>query len=94
MRLIASATRYGLRYDKKECYIDTIPALQHYYRAMGFRQTGEIFFHTENGPSIPLKIDLQKYGKQLCDEAGVAYMLKLYLKAKAIKVMNRVFTKS
>ncbi len=36
MQLVSKATQYGMRHDGKECYIDCVPKLVHYYRAMGF----------------------------------------------------------
>ncbi len=90
MKLVSDATRYGLRCNKKVCFIDTIPSLQHYYRAMGFKVASEVFFHSENGPSVPMKVDLQQHGKQLCGDAGVSYMLKLFVKAKAYKWADKL----
>lgn len=85
MQLVAHLTQYGMRQGMKECYIDCIPKLIHYYRAMGFRPAEEIFLHPENGPSLPMQLDLLKYGNELVGEVGIRRMVKFYLKAKALK---------
>ena len=46
MKLIAAVVRYGLRNDIKECYIDCIPALLPYYKAIGFKLTRDLPFFT------------------------------------------------
>ncbi len=89
--LIAAAADFGLRQGIKECYIDCVPGLLHYYQAMGFRVSGEQFFHRENGPSIPMKIDLVRHGKKLCIGDSKLNMLRLLFKAKYFKFVNRYF---
>lgn len=89
MKLIAAATAFGLRHDMRECFIDCIPKLLPYYRALGFQQSGEKFLHRENGPSIPLRIDFARYGKKLQRGPSKARMLGLYLRAKALKSADR-----
>jgi CRP-like cAMP-binding protein len=84
MKLIAAVVRYGMRNRIEECYIDCIPALLPYYKAIGFRITGEKFFHRENGPSHPMMLDLGKYGERLSKDGGVRY-LSLIMRAQAIK---------
>lgn len=88
MKLISQVTKFGLRHDKRECYIDCVPGLVHYYRAMGFKASGEKFFHPENGPSLPLRIDLVKYGSELVGETGIRRMIKFFVKAKVIKLAD------
>ena len=41
--LIAAMVRYGIRNWIKECYIDCIPALLPYYKALGFKIAGQKF---------------------------------------------------
>jgi predicted GNAT family N-acyltransferase len=89
MKLIAAAVRYGL-HRARECYIDCIPALLPYYRAIGFTVTGPQFVHRENGFSIPMKLDLAKHGERLSREAGMSDYMRLYLKAKAFKLIARI----
>lgn len=84
MKLITAVVRYGMRNRIEECYIDCIPALLPYYKAIGFRISGEKFFHRENGPSHPMMLDLAKYGERLSKEGGVRY-LSLIMRAQAIK---------
>jgi predicted GNAT family N-acyltransferase len=90
LRLIAAMVRFGLRRNIKECYIDSIPPLLPYYRAIGFTITGQQFLHRENGPSHPMMIDLAKYGERLSREAGMREYFALILKAHAIKLIDRV----
>lgn len=90
MQLVSHAAQFGLRHDIRECFIDCVPSLVHYYRAMGFRSSGEPFFHPENGPSVPLKLDLEKHGKSLSGEFGVKRMVQFYLKSRALKFADRL----
>jgi CRP-like cAMP-binding protein/predicted GNAT family N-acyltransferase len=90
MKLIASMVRYGLRNHVKECYIDCIPPLLPYYKAIGFTITGRKFFHRENGPSVPMVIDLVKHGARLSREAGLRDYLNLIVKAHTIRLIDRV----
>jgi predicted GNAT family N-acyltransferase len=89
MKLIAAVVRYGIRNSVKECYIDCIPALLPYYKALGFRITGQEFFHRENGPSHPMVLDLAKHGESLSKEGGLRY-LSLIIRAQAIKWIDRI----
>lgn len=89
-KLISALTRFGLRNSMKECYIDSIPSLLHYYKALGFTVAGEKFFHRENGPSIPMKLDLVTYGEGLSRDPGTFTQLQIYLKAQSIRLMDRM----
>lgn len=60
IKLVAAFVRYSVQNKVRECYIDCIPSLRAYYMAIGFRSAGEKFLHRENGPSYPMKIDLDK----------------------------------
>lgn len=88
MQLVSQATQFGLRHDMKECYIDCVPKLVHYYRAMGFKPSGKKFFHPENGPSLPMNLDLVRYGNVLAGDMGIQRMVKFYMKAKAMKIAD------
>jgi hypothetical protein len=90
MKLISAVVRYGIRNGIKECYIDCVPALLPYYKAIGFTITRQKFFHLENGPSHPMLLDLVKHGERLSNEGGVRGYLTLIMKAQAIKLMDRV----
>ncbi len=81
MKLIAGQVQFGLRHGMNECYIDCIPTLFDYYKALGFEVAGEEFFHRENGPSVPMRLDLIKSGDMLAGEEGIWRMLRLYIKA-------------
>ncbi len=85
MRLIAAMVRLGRQYDMKECYADCIPALLHYYKAIGFSVSADKFIHRENGLSYPLRLDLVRHGAKLSRDATLIDYAHLFLKAKALK---------
>lgn len=88
VKLIGAMTRFGVRRDIRECYIDCIPALLPYYKAMGFRVCAPAFFHRENGVSHPMCVDLMRHGTRLSGEFGMLQYVSLYLKAKAIRLID------
>lgn len=90
MKLISAMVRYGVQDGIKECYIDCIPALLPYYKALGFTITGEKFFHRENGPSHPMMLDLVKHGEALSNESGMREYVSLVVKAQAIRLIDGV----
>jgi len=90
MKLISAMVRYGIRNDIKACYIDCIPALLPYYKAIGFTMAGPKFFHRENGPSFPMVLDLLRHGKRLSDAVGMREYLNFIMKAHAIKLIDSV----
>jgi predicted GNAT family N-acyltransferase len=92
MKLIAAMVRYGLRHGMKECYIDCVPALLPYYRAIGFQISGNLFLHRENGLSYPMRLDLIKHGKRLSNESGMREYLSLLMKVHAIKMIDRIYS--
>jgi hypothetical protein len=87
-KLIAAMVRYGLRNQIKECYIDCIPVLLPYYKALGFKITGSKFFHPENGPSHPMVLDVVKHGDALSREGGMGQYVSLIVKAQAIRLVD------
>ncbi len=90
MKLIAAVVRYGVRSGIKECYIDCIPALLPYYKAIGFSITGNKFVHRENGLSYPMVLDVEKHAKSLTKEATSVRFARLILKAKTIKMIDSI----
>lgn len=90
MKLVSHASQYGLNYGVVESFIDCVPSLLHYYRAMGFTQSEKPFLHPENGPSIPLRINLEKNAKTLIGDVGLRRMIAFYAKAKAYKFAERL----
>lgn len=88
-KLISAVVRYGLRRQVKECYIDCIPSLLPYYKAMGFIPCSQRFLHRENGPSDPLRLDLDKHGKRLGAEMGPISFLAFYVRAQSHKLVSR-----
>jgi predicted GNAT family N-acyltransferase len=65
IKLVAAFARYSVQHGIRECYIDCIPSLRPFYMGMGFRKSGEKFLHRENGPSYPMKIDLEKSQRRI-----------------------------
>jgi predicted GNAT family N-acyltransferase len=90
IKLIAAFARFTLRNSIKEVFIDSVPALLPYYKAIGFRPGVEPFLHQENGLSHPLVLDNVKYGKKLSNERSVSTYLNLIVKAKFLKLIERV----
>ena len=82
--------RFGMQNSIKECFIDCIPKLLPYYKAVGFKVSGEKFLHRENGPSIPMRLDVQIHGETLCQERGVREDLSIYVKAQIIRIFDRI----
>jgi CRP-like cAMP-binding protein len=91
-KLIAAVVRYGLQRQVKECYVDCIPSLLPYYKAMGFVSCGERFFHRENGPSDPLRLDIEKYGKGLTTEVGPLSLAAFFIRSSFYKMKLRLST--
>jgi predicted GNAT family N-acyltransferase len=89
-KLIAAFARFTLQKAIKEVFIDSVPALLPYYRAIGFRRGREAFLHQENGLSQPLVIDNVKYGKRLSNERSVSTHLNMIVKAKFLKLIEGV----
>lgn len=88
MKMIAGVVRYGLRRQTKECYIDCVPSLLHYYKAIGFTISGQKFFHRENGLSQPMVLDLVRHGERLSHDQGPRQYLKLFAKAQMIRMLD------
>ncbi len=84
-RLISAMVGFGLRSGIKACFIDSIPDLLPYYRALGFTPSGRDFFHRENGLSHPMVLDLTVHGEQLAKESGARAYLKSFAKAEAMR---------
>jgi hypothetical protein len=81
---------YGLRHAIKECYVDAIPMLLPYYKSVGFTISGPQFLHRENGISYPMMIDLERNGDRLTSERSLSGYVNLFVKAQAIRLLDRV----
>lgn len=90
MELIAAMVRFGLRHGVQECYIDCVPRLVHYYRALGFKICGQMFFHREHGPSFPMVVDVSRHGQKLSQGLKPSGYLQLYIAAQAFKWWDRM----
>jgi hypothetical protein len=92
MKLISAIVRFGLHHGVRECYIDCVPMLLPYYRALGFKVAGRKFFHRENGPSVPMVLDVARHGRRLSREADVRDYLRMYVRAQFIRTFDRLQT--
>ncbi len=82
-RLISAMVGMGLRSGIKACYIDSIPELLPYYRALGFTPSGRAFFHRENGLSRPMVLDLIIHGAKLAQQTGARDYLRAFVETEA-----------
>lgn len=89
-KLIAAVVRYGMQRQLKECYIDCIPSLLPYYKAMGFVSCGQRFLHRENGPSDPLMLDIVRYGTRLTVEMGPLSLMAFLIRSQTHKLRDRL----
>jgi predicted GNAT family N-acyltransferase len=90
LKLMAAVAQYGLRHSIKECYVDAIPTLLPYYKSVGFTISGPQFLHRENGISYPMMIDLTTHGERLSSERNLSGYLNLFVRAQAIRLIDRV----
>ena len=90
LKLIAAVVKYGLRNSVKQGFIDCIPPLLPYYKALGFVPTAPPFLHRENGTSYPMVLDLARHGRTLAAPFGARQYLQLFARAKAIKLIDRL----
>jgi CRP-like cAMP-binding protein len=90
MRLISAIVRFGVERGVKDCYIDCVPTLMPYYKALGFKVAGRKFFHRENGPSFPMILDVARHGRRLSTEGGARDHLKLFVRAQFIRLADRM----
>ena len=90
IKLLGAAARRAVESKIIECYIDCIPPLLPYYRAIGFRVAGPKFFHRENGPSCPMKVDIRKHGQRVSNEFGRWPYLSLYARAQMLKFRDKL----
>ena len=64
-KMMATSMDVGMRSKVKESFIDCIPSLLPFYMSMGFRQSAPAFLHRENGRSIPLMLDVERYAPRI-----------------------------
>jgi CRP-like cAMP-binding protein len=88
IKLIVAFARFIVRSLKKQVFIDSVPALVPYYKAIGFEPDGEAFLHQENGLSQPMTLDVAKHGKRLSNEPSVRTYLNMIVKAKFFKLID------
>jgi CRP-like cAMP-binding protein len=90
IKLIAAFARFTVRNSKKEIFIDCVPGLLPYYKAMGFRPGKEAFVHPENGLSYPLVLDNVKHGPRLSNERSARTYINMFVKAKLLKLIGKM----
>jgi len=71
-RLMSTSLQMGLQHEIKSCYIDCIPQLLPFYMSLGFRQSAPPFLHRENGRSVPLVLDMDRYAPRITRLTGFA----------------------
>lgn len=69
-RLMATAIELAQQFGIKHCFIDCIPSLQPFYASLGFARAGPAFLHRENGRSIPLMLDIERYARRITRLTG------------------------
>ncbi|MFZ1813193.1 MAG: GNAT family N-acetyltransferase [Rhizobiaceae bacterium] len=89
MRMVAAIIRLAEQVGIAESYIDCVPRLLPYYQAIGFKRSAPDFLHPENGLSIPMRIDLNRYSGALGADPTRLRMLNLYLWSRYYKLANR-----
>jgi hypothetical protein len=57
---------------------------------VGFAVSGPQFLHRENGISFPMMIDLTKNGDRLTNERSLSGYVNLFVKAQAIRFIDRL----
>jgi CRP-like cAMP-binding protein len=90
IKLIAAFARFTVRNSKKQVFIDCVPGLLPYYKAIGFRPGKEAFLHEENGLSFPLVLDTVKHGPRLSNERSLRTYLNMLVKAKIRKLIDSI----
>jgi predicted GNAT family N-acyltransferase len=90
IKLIAAFARFTVRNSVKEVFIDSVPPLLPYYRAIGFQPGSHPFLHEENGISHPLVLDTVKHGSRLSNERSLRTYLNMIVKAKLLKLIDSV----
>jgi CRP-like cAMP-binding protein len=68
--LMATALEFSQRFKIKHSFIDCVPHLLPFYRTLGFTQSAPAFLHRENGHSIPLMLDVERYAKRIARLTG------------------------
>jgi predicted GNAT family N-acyltransferase len=71
-RLMSTSVQLGIQHEIKGCYIDCIPQLLPFYMSLGFRQSAPAFLHRENGRSVPLVLDMDRYAQRITRLTGFA----------------------
>lgn len=69
-KLMATSVSFGSYFKIKSSYIDCIPSLLPFYMSLGFRQSAPAFLHRENGRSIPMSLDLERYATRISRLTG------------------------
>ncbi len=88
MALFKAVFDYLFRQHLQECYIDCIPALLPYYKAVGFRNAGASFLHPENGPSYPMTLRAEDARKLVTGWTPLR-MLRIYIRAQVYRRLER-----
>lgn len=88
--MIATAVRYSVRIGIKETFIDCVPRLEHYYRALWFRPCAPSFLHPENGLSQPMKLNLERYGRRMAKDPRKLQLAGFFIRSKLHKWRGKI----
>jgi len=78
LRLLSHAVELALRDGMKDFFIDAVPGLVGYYRTLGFETAAPQFFHPDTGPSVPMRLDLERSGAALTGPDGLGRMIDAF----------------
>ena len=71
LKLCTEWLLYAMQEGILECYIGCEPKLTPILGMLGFKRSGERFYHYELGPNDPMMLDLVRHGKRLAGLAGL-----------------------
>jgi len=89
MKLIGAAVRFARRNGARALYLDCSPGLLPHYRSIGFTVAAEAFLQVENGPCIPVRLDLAR-DRHLPETLGGPGRLFRYLKGRILLLLDRL----
>jgi CRP-like cAMP-binding protein len=71
LKMCTAWLQFAMREGIVECYIGCEPKLTSILAMLGFKRSGERFYHYELGPNDPMMLDLAQHAKRLAGLAGL-----------------------
>jgi hypothetical protein len=71
LKMCSEWLQYTMQQGIVECYIGCEPKLTPILGMLGFKRSGERFYHYELGPNDPMMLNLVQHGKRLARLAGL-----------------------